>query len=50
LQRTVTAPLWGELDALLRDRLASMTLDDLLRTAQAAGLRRPTSEPLNYAI
>jgi Rrf2 family protein len=50
LQRAVTAPLWGELDAMLRDKLAAMTLDDLLRAAQSAGLRRPTSEPLNYAI
>ncbi len=50
LQRAVTTPLWGELDTLLRDRLAAITLDDLLRAAQAAGLRRPTTEPLNFAI
>jgi Rrf2 family protein len=50
LQRAVTLPLWGELDALLRERLAAMTLDDLLRAAQVAGLKRPSSEPLNYAI
>ncbi len=50
LQAAVTAPLWGELDKLLRDHLAGLTLDDLLRNASAAGLRRPTSEPLNFAI
>lgn len=50
LQAAVVAPLWQELDALLRERLAALTLDDLLRRAAAAGLRRPTSEPLNFVI
>lgn len=50
LQRAVTLPLWAELDTLLRAKLAAMTLDDLLRAAQAAGLKRPSTEPLNYAI
>ena len=50
LQRVVTSPLWAELDGLLRERLAGLSLDDLLRKAQAAGLRRPTAEPLNFAI
>ncbi len=50
LQRAVTTPLWSELDTLLRDRLAAISLDDLLRAAARAGLRRPASEPLNFAI
>ncbi len=50
LQRAVTLPLWTDLDSLLRERLAALNLDDLLRAAQAAGLRRPSAEPLNYAI
>ena len=50
LQRAVTTPLWSELDTLLRDRLAAISLDDLLRAAAGAGLRRPASEPLNFAI
>ena len=50
LQGAVVAPLWEELEAGLRERLAALTLEDLLRRAQAAGLRRPTAEPLNFAI
>lgn len=50
LQAAVVAPLWDELEAGLRERLAALTLDDLLRRAQAAGLKRPAAEPLNFAI
>lgn len=50
LQDAVVAPLWGELDTLLRERLGTLTLDDLLRRAAAAGLKRAASAPLNFAI
>lgn len=50
LQSAVLAPLWRELDTELRARLASITIEDLLRRAQAAGLRRAVVEPLNFAI
>ena len=50
LQAAVAAPLWDELESGLRERLAALTLDDLLRRAQAAGLKRPSAEPLNFAI
>jgi Rrf2 family iron-sulfur cluster assembly transcriptional regulator len=50
LQASVLLPLWRELDAELRTRLAGITIEDLLRRAQAAGLRRAVSEPLNFAI
>jgi Rrf2 family transcriptional regulator, iron-sulfur cluster assembly transcription factor len=50
LQGAVVAPLWAELDAALRERLGALTLEDLLRRAGAAGLRRPAAEPLNFAI
>jgi Rrf2 family protein len=50
LQAAVVRPLWTELDAALRERLAGLTLEELLRRAQAAGLRRPMSEPLNFVI
>lgn len=50
LQTAVVGPLWDELEAGLRERLAALTLDDLLRRAQAAGLKRPAAEPLNFAI
>lgn len=50
LQEAVVAPLWAEFDALLRERLAALTLEDLLRRAAAAGLKRPAAAPLNFAI
>ena len=50
LQAAVVWPLWDELEAGLRERLAALTLEDLLRRAEAAGLKRPSAEPLNFAI
>jgi Rrf2 family iron-sulfur cluster assembly transcriptional regulator len=50
LQAAVVAPLWRDMDEALRDQLGGLTLDDLLKRAQAAGLKRPTTEPLNFAI
>ncbi|MBX9700809.1 MAG: Rrf2 family transcriptional regulator [Acetobacteraceae bacterium] len=50
LQAAVVTPLWAELDAALRTRLAAVTLEDLLRRAAAAGLKRPAAAPLNFAI
>lgn len=50
LAAAVTAPLWRDLDDALRERLAGLTVADLLRRAAAAGLRRPVSEPLDFVI
>lgn len=50
LAAAVTAPLWRDLDQALRDKLAGLTMSDLLRRAAAAGLRRPVSEPLDFVI
>ena len=50
LQAAVVWPLWDELEAGLRERLAALTLEDLLRRAEAAGLKRPSAEPLNFSI
>ncbi len=50
LQGAVVVPLWRELDEALTERLRALTLEELVRRAQAAGLRRPTTEPLNFAI
>jgi Rrf2 family transcriptional regulator, iron-sulfur cluster assembly transcription factor len=50
LQSAIVGPLWEEMESGLRERLAALTLEDLLRRAQAAGLRRPSAEPLNFAI
>lgn len=50
LAAAVTLPLWQELDTLVEERLAGLTVHDLLRRAAAQGLRRPVSEPLDFAI
>ena len=50
LQRAVVDPLWSELDATLRAQLESMTVEDLLRRAEKAGLHRPVTDPLNFMI
>lgn len=50
LAAAVTAPLWRELDRDLAARLSALSLEELLRRAEAAGLRRPVTEPLHFAI
>ncbi len=50
LQDAVVDKLWHELDASLCERLQLMTLDDLLRRADAAGLHRPLAEPISFSI
>jgi len=50
LQEVVLDPLWAELSATLDTRLAAISLDDLMRRAASAGLRRPVTEPISYAI
>jgi Rrf2 family protein len=50
LAAAVTRPLWEEFDVALRERLALLTIGDLLRRAALAGLRRPQTEPLDFAI
>lgn len=50
LQSDVVDPLWNEIDAAARAQLGALTLDDLLKRAAAAGLRRPTAEPISFAI
>jgi len=50
LQSDVVDPLWNEIDAAARAQLGALTLDDLLKRAAAAGLRRPSAEPISFAI
>lgn len=50
LQAAVIDRLWDELDQELRNRLAALTVDDLLKRAASAGLRRPATDPISYAI
>ncbi len=50
LQRVVVEPLWSELDEALEVQLHGVTIETLLQRAAKAGLRRPVTEPLNFAI
>ncbi|MCC6720046.1 MAG: Rrf2 family transcriptional regulator [Acetobacteraceae bacterium] len=50
LQAAVVDPLWARLETSAQGVLADLTLDDLLRQASAAGLRRPNAEPISFAI
>lgn len=50
LQSSVVDPLWSVLEASAAAILGGQTLDDLVRRATAAGLRRPRSEPISFAI
>ncbi len=46
----VVEPAWKELDDALRARLQELTLDDMVRRAESAGLRRPLAEPISFSI
>jgi Rrf2 family protein len=50
LQLKVVDPLWAKLESSAQGVLTGLTLDDLLRHASAAGLRRPNAEPITFAI
>ncbi len=50
LQAGVVDPLWAELETAADAHLAKLTIEDLLARATAAGLRRPTAEPITFAI
>ena len=46
----VVEPVWAGLDRQVQDWLEARTLDDLVRQAEAAGLRRPLAEPISFSI
>jgi Rrf2 family protein len=50
LQTAVVDRVWSDLEDAARAQLAALTLDDLMRRAASAGLRRPTAEPITFAI
>jgi Rrf2 family transcriptional regulator, iron-sulfur cluster assembly transcription factor len=50
LQTAVVDRLWSELETGARAQLGALTLDDMMRRASAAGMRRPTAEPITFAI
>ena len=46
----VVEPCWRQLDEALQEQLQALTLDDLVRRAEGAGLRRPLAEPISFSI
>jgi Rrf2 family iron-sulfur cluster assembly transcriptional regulator len=50
LQTLVVDHVWNDLEQAATRHLATLTLDDLMRQAAAAGLRRPAAEPIVFAI
>jgi Rrf2 family transcriptional regulator, iron-sulfur cluster assembly transcription factor len=50
LQSVVIEPLWKEFDASLLAVAESLTIEDLLKRAAKAGLRKLINEPLNFMI
>ncbi|MBE7213149.1 MAG: Rrf2 family transcriptional regulator [Gluconacetobacter diazotrophicus] len=46
----VVEPAWKHLDDTLRAELSRLTLDELVRRAEEAGLRRPLAEPISFSI
>ena len=50
LLEKVVLPLWSDLDRDLATRLRGLTLEDLIRRAEGAGLARPLSEPITFSI
>ena len=50
MQERVIEKLWCELDAGLAEQLRALTIDDLIRRAEVAGLARPTAEAISFSI
>ncbi len=50
MQAAVVVPLWQEVEQMVRDHLTRLTVDDLLKRAVAAGMKRPATGPLTFAI
>lgn len=50
LQTKVIEPLWTDFDSEFAARLHSLSLEDLIRRAEAAGLARPLAEPITFSI
>nr|WP_279183893.1 Rrf2 family transcriptional regulator [Acetobacter syzygii] len=46
----VIEPCWSEFDSKLTQQMGKTTLDELVRQAEEAGLKRPQSEPITFSI
>ncbi len=50
MQSAVIDPLWTELNQELATRLKGLTLEDMIRRAEAVGMARPLAEPITFSI
>jgi len=50
LHGKVIDPLWSELDQAFAAQLHGLTVDDLVKRAESAGLARPLAEPITFSI
>jgi Rrf2 family protein len=50
LQDKVVGHLWTELERKLAEQLHGITVDDLVKRAEAAGMVRPLAEPISFSI
>ena len=50
LQKALIVPLWNEFDATLLAQAEAITIEELLRRAAKAGIRKRVTEPLNFMI
>ncbi|MDE7546520.1 Rrf2 family transcriptional regulator [Acetobacter fabarum] len=46
----VIEPCWSGFDVMLTKEMRQTTLDELVRQAEDAGLKRPQSEPITFSI
>ena len=50
MQTSVIEPLWRELDEVVGALLEKLTLEDMIRRAEGAGMERPLAEPISFSI
>lgn len=50
LFQKVLAPCWDKFDQKLITQMGKTTLDDLVKQAESAGLKRPLAEPITFSI
>lgn len=46
----IVGPLWSDVERMLLQRLESVTIEDLLRDAEQAGIRRGPGDTADFAI
>ncbi|MFT8676576.1 MAG: Rrf2 family transcriptional regulator [Acetobacter sp.] len=46
----IIEPCWAKFDRKLSEQMRQTTLEDLVRQAEKAGLKRPLSEPITFSI